>query len=599
MAGTYTVTTAFTWTGVYQGTPVTVTFPAGTITPTTEQQWILDNYGVPEGFATNPAGQTGSTAPASAASTAVLTAAGWDGTWSSSSSYTLGALVTYNGTTYISLLAGNLGNNPSTATSAWQVFAQGAASALTNNLGGQEAVQTGLAATTAASTVTCNPTSGSEFQITVGQAGDSSALAATLAITVSALTAGVKSAFTVALTNGNGQANTLALPNGSGTTSSPKFVMPSGLSTTVQLTSTSGGRDLLQFFTDDGGAHFYVTACPVQGAYIDLAEPADVDVANPNRLADQLFGLAAALSQAGLAQQAPGSDLMVVTGNPADLILDVRAADLLLKNPKLGSVSVADGTTIPASTALTAYCRTIASGATFAVAGSSEAFTIKLPSAGHSLPGGPATTPAGVPGLPYLAQSGTPNGGLIFTPAATITTGAICIVFCFSPILPGSPPQVAEAQLLGIAGSHTAQLLGKAGNYQHTNAAWFYWADGNFTDYNTATGQVLTSDAAGQVTLGTVMAVSYTIGTPSSVKIYGAGVGGINTYLTGPIGVFGSTNPAQAPTVSSVAVGAAASQSNTVNWAGQAVYNPTAQMTDAQVIAAMKRLAFYTLGATV
>jgi hypothetical protein len=59
MVGTYTVTTACSWTGMYNGAEVTVAFSTGALTPTTEQQYILDNFVVPQGYATNPAGQTG------------------------------------------------------------------------------------------------------------------------------------------------------------------------------------------------------------------------------------------------------------------------------------------------------------------------------------------------------------------------------------------------------------------------------------------------------------------------------------------------------------------------------------------------------------
>jgi len=62
MVGTYTVTQACTWTGMYNGSEVTVSFSVGTLTPNAQQQWILDNFVVPSGYATNPNGQTGPTA---------------------------------------------------------------------------------------------------------------------------------------------------------------------------------------------------------------------------------------------------------------------------------------------------------------------------------------------------------------------------------------------------------------------------------------------------------------------------------------------------------------------------------------------------------
>ena len=61
MVGTYTITTACTWTGMYNGAEVSVSFTVGTLTPTAQQQYALDNFVVPAGLATNPNGQTGPT----------------------------------------------------------------------------------------------------------------------------------------------------------------------------------------------------------------------------------------------------------------------------------------------------------------------------------------------------------------------------------------------------------------------------------------------------------------------------------------------------------------------------------------------------------
>jgi hypothetical protein len=59
VAGLYTIPFPCSWTGPYNGETLTVVFAAGTITPTAEQQFALDNYLVPQGKATNPEGLTG------------------------------------------------------------------------------------------------------------------------------------------------------------------------------------------------------------------------------------------------------------------------------------------------------------------------------------------------------------------------------------------------------------------------------------------------------------------------------------------------------------------------------------------------------------
>jgi hypothetical protein len=59
MVGVYTITKACSWTGMYNGAEVTVSFSVGTLTPNAEQQYVLDNFIVPQGSATNPQGQTG------------------------------------------------------------------------------------------------------------------------------------------------------------------------------------------------------------------------------------------------------------------------------------------------------------------------------------------------------------------------------------------------------------------------------------------------------------------------------------------------------------------------------------------------------------
>ena len=47
------------------------------------------------------------------------------GAWSSSTSYGLNAIVTYSGSNYISLIAGNLNNTPSSSPTDWAVFSGG------------------------------------------------------------------------------------------------------------------------------------------------------------------------------------------------------------------------------------------------------------------------------------------------------------------------------------------------------------------------------------------------------------------------------------------------------------------------------------------
>ena len=59
MVGTYTVTTACTWTGMYNGAQLNLSFSVGTLTPTAQQQYALDNFIVPASYAANPDGQTG------------------------------------------------------------------------------------------------------------------------------------------------------------------------------------------------------------------------------------------------------------------------------------------------------------------------------------------------------------------------------------------------------------------------------------------------------------------------------------------------------------------------------------------------------------
>jgi hypothetical protein len=77
--------------------------------------------------ATGPAGPQGATGPAGVAGPAGLV---YRGSYSSSTNYGLNDAVSYMGSSYISLVAGNSGNAPSTSPSVWSVLAaQGAAGA--------------------------------------------------------------------------------------------------------------------------------------------------------------------------------------------------------------------------------------------------------------------------------------------------------------------------------------------------------------------------------------------------------------------------------------------------------------------------------------
>ena len=48
----------------------------------------------------------------------------FQGAWSNSATYAQNAAVSYNGSSYISLIASNTGNEPDTSTSQWSVLAQ-------------------------------------------------------------------------------------------------------------------------------------------------------------------------------------------------------------------------------------------------------------------------------------------------------------------------------------------------------------------------------------------------------------------------------------------------------------------------------------------
>jgi hypothetical protein len=95
VAGSYTVlgTEPITVGALYQGAWTTQTFAPGAITPTTIQQWFLDNMLVPNGQATNPAGRTGIQPPGVAvysppAAGSILVADGNNGgTWSPPGAY--------------------------------------------------------------------------------------------------------------------------------------------------------------------------------------------------------------------------------------------------------------------------------------------------------------------------------------------------------------------------------------------------------------------------------------------------------------------------------------------------------------------------------
>jgi hypothetical protein len=80
-----------------------------------------------------PQGPQGATGPAGPAGLV------WDSTWSSATTYNLHAAVNYNGTSYISLIANNKGNPPSSSPSAWSVLAKEGAPGATGPAGPQGA----------------------------------------------------------------------------------------------------------------------------------------------------------------------------------------------------------------------------------------------------------------------------------------------------------------------------------------------------------------------------------------------------------------------------------------------------------------------------
>ena len=73
---------------------------------------------------TGPQGAQGATGVTGPAGPAGLT---WDSEWSSTTTYNPRDAVNYNGTSYIGLIPNNIGNQPSTSPSAWNVLAKGGA----------------------------------------------------------------------------------------------------------------------------------------------------------------------------------------------------------------------------------------------------------------------------------------------------------------------------------------------------------------------------------------------------------------------------------------------------------------------------------------
>ena len=80
--------------------------------------------------ATGPAGATGATGPQGTAGGT----ANWRGAWSISTSYALDDAISYSGSSYVAILAGT-GEEPDTATTYWQLVAQGGAAGATGATG--------------------------------------------------------------------------------------------------------------------------------------------------------------------------------------------------------------------------------------------------------------------------------------------------------------------------------------------------------------------------------------------------------------------------------------------------------------------------------
>ena len=88
--------------------------------------------------ATGPTGLTGAAGPAGANGTNGLNGTPglvWQGTWSSSVNYALNDAVDFGGTSYLSVVAGNLGQRPDVSAASWAVLAQAGASGATGAAG--------------------------------------------------------------------------------------------------------------------------------------------------------------------------------------------------------------------------------------------------------------------------------------------------------------------------------------------------------------------------------------------------------------------------------------------------------------------------------
>jgi hypothetical protein len=94
----------------------------------------LDGDGNPDIAVSNNAGATASVFRNTGLA-AAPTSIQWKGAWASASTYTLGDAVSFNGSSYISLIDANTGNPPDTSPAEWDLIAQGGAPGATGPAG--------------------------------------------------------------------------------------------------------------------------------------------------------------------------------------------------------------------------------------------------------------------------------------------------------------------------------------------------------------------------------------------------------------------------------------------------------------------------------
>src|SRR5581483_2592983 len=113
------------WSLLAQQGATGATGPAGPVGPTGTQG--PTGATGPRG-ATGPAGPTGATGPAGLV---------WKAAWSTTATYNVGDAVSYNGASYVSLVASNTGNQPSNSPTYWNLLAQKGATGPTGPAGPQ------------------------------------------------------------------------------------------------------------------------------------------------------------------------------------------------------------------------------------------------------------------------------------------------------------------------------------------------------------------------------------------------------------------------------------------------------------------------------